>query len=274
MTPAPAAFYRGAIMHARLRPRPHRFRYEAFLMRLDLDALDEASAAMRFFSRNRFNLMSLHEADHLPDLPGETLSARARAAFAAKAIPLPPHARIEILALPRILGYAFNPIAIYHARDVGGRSLGVLYEVRNTFGERHLYAARAGDDGRIARHGARKAFHVSPFLPMDLDYRFDFVPPDARAQLRILENDRDGLILTAAFAGAHLQANDANLLHLFFRLPLMSLKVILGIHVEAFRLWLKGIPVQRHPGNHKGEAAQGDALCDTQQTTPVPEANS
>ncbi|MCC5979305.1 MAG: DUF1365 domain-containing protein [Salinarimonas sp.] len=274
MNPAPAAFYRGAIMHARLRPRFHRFRYEAFLMHVDLDGLDETASRMRFFSRNRFNLMSLHEADHLPGEPGETLADRARAAFATRGIPLPPQARITLLALPRILGYAFNPISIYHARDGQGRSLGVLYEVRNTFGERHLYAAAAGPEGRLARHGARKAFHVSPFLPMDLDYRFDFLPPGARTRLRILEHDAEGLILTAAFAGKRLQACDANLLRLFFRLPLMSLKVILGIHVEAFRLWLKGIPVHGHPGNPRGEAAQGDARCDTPLTSPIPEANS
>jgi uncharacterized protein len=241
------SFYVGQVMHARLRPRTHRFKYRSFMILLDLDRLDLAATRSPLFRINARGAMSFQEGDHLPAEPGASLAERARNVFASHGIRVD-QCRIQILCLPRILGYAFNPISIFYATDEDNRLRGVIYEVRNTFGERHAYAApgSGGNDGP-SRHMVAKRFHVSPFLPMDLTYRFSASPPGERLQLRIMEGDAEGPILSAGFSGKHLEFANLSIFRLFFSLPMMTVKVIVGIHYEALRLYFKGLPVHPHP---------------------------
>lgn len=255
---APAAFYLGSVMHARLRPRAHRFRYRAFMTLVDLDAFAGSKRLSRLFSLDRFNLMSLRERDHLPDEPGASLRERARGAFARRGIDVS-GARLRLLAMPRVLGYAFNPIAIFYAADENGALRAVLYEVRNTFGERRVYAAGAKGGAPLGPHEIDKDFHVSPFLPMALRYRFRTRVPEASAALKIVERDADGVVLTAIFAGERLPLSDGNVVRLFFSLPLMTLKVILAIHWEALRLLGKGLKIHPHPSRGRRRGAEEPA---------------
>lgn len=260
----PLAFYAGDVMHARLRPREHRFRYRVFMALLDLESPSPAPSRLRWFSSDRFNLMSVRQRDYLPDRVGDDLLARARHAFASFGVDVE-GARVLLMTMPRVAGYAFNPISVYYAVDGEGALRGALYEVRNTFGERVVYEAGAGPGEALGPHETEKALHVSPFLPMGLRYRFRLAPPAERANLTIVESDAEGVVLTALFSGGRVEASDANILRLFFSLPFMTLKVILAIHFEALRLFLKGFQVHRHPrktqdcGDERRSVTRSDA---------------
>jgi uncharacterized protein len=242
-----AAFYIGKVLHARLRPVPHRFVYRLFMLLIDLDRMEAAGRLSRFLSIGRFNLFSFHEGDHLPVHESrEPLAGRVRDLFARDGIDAS-GCRIQLLCLPRVLGYAFNPIAVFYAITEEGGLAGTIYEVRNTFGERHSYIAAASDKTTPYRHDTLKQFHVSPFLPMNLSYRFSVAPPADTLRFRILESDDDGPLLSAGFSGRYLELGDFTALRVFFGLPLATLKVILGIHYEALRLYIKGLRVYPHP---------------------------
>lgn len=229
-------------MHARMKPKAHRFTYAVYSLLIDLDRLDEAARASFAFSIGRFNLLSFHEKDHGPG-DGAPLAAHARRLFAQAGMAARP-ARILLLCYPRVLGFTFNPIAVYFAYDGDDALIGVIYEVRNTFGEMHTYVAPvlAGELGEAGlRQEREKLFYVSPFMDMRMRYRFRIRPPGADIAFRILENDAEGPILSASFIGRHTDLTTASLFSAFFRMPLMTLKVVAGIHWEAMKLWFKGI---------------------------------
>lgn len=251
MTPdGPAgALYVGAVMHARLRPRPHRFRYRVFTLLVDLDRLDELAACSPLLSVGRFNLVSFQPRDHRLGDDEAPLADEARAAFARAGIGAE---RVWLMAYPRLFGFAFNPISVYYGTDVDGRLVGALAQVRNTFGERHTYPLAIAETG--ARPGVRKAFHVSPFLPMDLAYRFGLEPPGEEARVSIVESDPHGPILTAIFSARRRALSTRALLAALARTPLMTLKVVAAIHWQALRLLAKGIRVHPHPRKRMGDA--------------------
>lgn len=240
-----SAIYTGEVVHARHHPRKHRLRYRVFALALDLDELPALSQGLRLFGHNRPALFSFHDRDHGTGEEGglrRWVDARIREAG------LDPAAmRVSLLCYPRILGYVFNPLSVYFCRDETGRVRLILYEVRNTFGERHTYAIPVDDaDGAGIRHACDKALYVSPFLSMDCRYHFRIVPPDETVVVAISETEAEKPVLFASFSGRRRALGDAALLRLFFTYPLMTLKVTGAIHFEALRLWLKGIRTHRH----------------------------
>jgi uncharacterized protein len=243
-----AALYDGQVMHARMKPKAHRFTYRVYSLVIDIGRLDEAADLSRFFSVGRFNLLSFREADHGPG-DGSPLLPYARKLLREAGLAQEP-ARILLLCYPRVLGYTFNPIAVYFAYDVGGQLTGMIYEVRNTFGEMHTYVAPVMA-GELSEAGLRqqrsKLFYVSPFMDLAMTYRFRVRPPAADIALRILETDDTGPILSASFIGGHTTLTNRSVLAAFFRTPFMTLKVVGGIHWEAMKLWFKGIRFVSRP---------------------------
>lgn len=241
-----SALYLGRVVHRRLRPKAHRLRYRVFMLLMDLDEIDRIAARSRLFSRNRFNLMAFHDRDHgdgsgmplRPQVEGHLLAAGLGDAAAS----------IRLLTMPRVLGYVFNPISLYFCHRADGTLGAILYEVSNTFGDRHVYLipATVAGDGQV-RHGCRKVLHVSPFIAMDMRYHFRVTPPAERVAIGIAEHDGAGLLLAASFEGAARPITDRELARVFLTHPLLTLKVIAGIHWEALRLWLKGVPSTGRP---------------------------
>lgn len=244
---APASsLYVGTVSHRRLRPRPHALSYRVFWMLLDLDEIDGLASRLRLFSRNRFNLFAFHDADY-GDRSGRDLRGQVEARLdeAGLAVPGGP---IRLFTMPRILGYAFNPLSVFFCHRPDGTLAATVYEVHNTFGEIHSYVMAAEGGGEAVVQESRKAFHVSPFLDRAMDYRFRLVPPEEAISVAIRASDAEGPMLMATLAGKRRPLGDGTLLRLLATHPLLTLKVTAAIHWHALRLVLKRIAIVRYPG--------------------------
>ena len=241
-----SAIYAGHVAH--MRPGKHRLAYRVFMLALDLDEVPTLDARLKLFSHNRFNLLSVFDRDH-----GEGRNAPIRPCIEAKlrqAGIFWDGGRIVLLTMPRVLNYVFNPLSVYFCYRCDGELAALAHEVSNTFGERHFYILPpfAAADGKVLQ-ACEKAFFVSPFLEMDLSYEFQVTPPGLTCAIAMIVRRGKDIALTASFAGARSSLTDANLLRAWACNPLMSVKVIAGIHWEALKMWLKGV---RYLGRSEG----------------------
>lgn len=238
-----SALYRGIVTHERLRPKPHLLRYRVFWLLADLDRLDADLAGLKLMRRNRWGLLSFHDRDH-GDGGGASLRAQVAARLSRAGV-APATGSILLLTMPRVLGYVFNPISVYYCHNADGHLVANVYEVTSTFGVRHAYVLPVhGDDvqaGRI-RQSASKALHVSPFMPMDVAYAFKGAAPDKHLRLAVNCADDEGPLLNTAIAAQRRALTDREILGAWLSHPLMTIKVVAGIHWEALRIWLKGVP--------------------------------
>ena len=252
-----SALYEGVVTHHRLRPKKHKLRYRVFSFLLDLDEIDDIAARLRLFSRNRFNLFSFHDSDH-GSIKGSGTAAGAKTdlrtrletVLTANDLGDCTH-KIELLCYPRLLGFVFNPLSVYFCHRSDGSVGAVIYEVSNTFGDRHSYLIPVGendiDKKGVLRQSCAKGFYVSPFIDMEADYHFRIRMPGDNVALGIRETDAKGAFLNAVFAGDRNELSDRKLLGAFIRYPLMTLKVVAGIHWEALLLWRKGMTFHKRP---------------------------
>jgi DUF1365 family protein len=248
MTETASGFYAGTVMHRRLRPRPHRLQYRIFALLLDLDEIDGVARRLRLFSRNRFNLFSFHDRDYGAG-SYETLRSQVETHLRAAELACD-GGPIRLLTMPRILGYAFNPLSVYFCHRRDGGLAAILYEVNNTFGERHSYLIPVGanDDGTaLVRQECPKQLYVSPFLDMDMTYAFRVLPPGRRVAISVTGRDAEGPVIVAVLAADRAPLTDAILARAFVTFPLLTLKVIAGIHWEALLLWWKGLRLRTRP---------------------------
>ena len=250
--------YEGTVYHKRLRPRLHAFRYRVFSLLLDLDELSTLHRRLRLFSHNGWNLFSFLDRDHGIGRPA-SLRAWVDACLAGVGVAIP-GGRVTLLCYPRILGYVFNPLSVYFCHRAEGQLVAVIYEVRNTFGERHAYVLPHDGAGAV-RQGCRKAFYVSPFNDVSGGYRFKVLPPADTVSIHIDHHDGGGDLFRAGFTGRRTGLSDRALLALALRYPLMTLKVIAAIHWEAFRLLIKGVPLRLNRRDTRG--IQRDAKLET-----------
>ena len=245
MTALRSGLYAGSVFHRRLRPRPHRLKHSLFQLLVDLDELAVLEGRLKLLSLGRFNLFSFRPRDHgdgSGDLRGWVEGELRKAGVEVRG------GAIRLLCIPRILGHAFNPISVYFAYGADGRPAGMIYQVNNTFGERHSYVIPVDDPGAtLVRQACEKRFHVSPFMDLDMTYHFAVVPPGEAVSVRVDASDLDGLKIATAFTGRRRELTDAALLRVFLGQPLMTLKVVAGIGWGALRLWLKGIGYRRKP---------------------------
>lgn len=234
-------------MHQRLFSASYRFRYRVFSLLLDIDAIDRAAASSRLFSRNRFNLLSFYDRDHLPDgsvdLRGWAEGVLLRGGIRDESL------RIRLLCFPRVLGWVFNPLSLWYCETRDGSPVAVIAEVRNTFGERHCYLLRPREDAAVwpLRQYHAKDFHVSPFIQMDAGYDFRLSRPDETLRIVIRELQDKRLMLVATQTGQRRPFNTRELLAQTLRVPLQTLKILAAIHWQALKIWLKGAQFHRKP---------------------------
>ena len=239
-----SGLYAGSVMHHRLRPSQHRLRYSIFYLLLDLDEIDVLENRLRLFSHNRFNLFSFHDRDH-----GEgTQSPRDRIIRHLDEAGIETGGPIRLLTMPRILGYAFNPLSLYFCHRRDGSLSAIFYEVNNTFGQRHNYLipVAPGTTGPV-RQESQKSFYVSPFMTTDMIYSFSIMPPGQDLSVSVTGRDDEGPLIIAKLTAVRQDLSDASLARAFFVYPLMTFKVIAGIYWEAMLIWLKGIRLYPRP---------------------------
>ena len=245
-----SSLYVGQVMHHRLRPREHRLRFRVFWLLLDLDEIDGLSVKLTFFSRNRFNLTSFFDRDHGDgsDVPlRQQVEAILRGAGCQSE-----RIAIKLLCMPRIVGYGFDPLSVYFCYRQDGSLEAIIYEVRNTFGERHSYVIPGhGATSQVVEQSCSKEFYVSPFLGMDMSYAFRVLLPRARVHVAIHGKEGGQQVIAASLSGARTELSDRALLKVFVRHPLLTLKVITAIHWHALLLLLKGFRLHAHePAGH------------------------
>ncbi len=228
----------GRVMHERLHPARHRFDYPVYFIRLPMH--DLSNTPSRWFSLNRFNLLSFHEADH-----GDGGNPLAWARRLLVSHGLVADGDIWLTTFPRVLGYAFKPVSFWHCHRADGALVAVLAEVNNTFGERHVYLLRTSDPAATLQ--ADKVFHVSPFFPVRGQYTFHFEPDAEWFRARIDYDDGSGDALRTAWWGRHEPLTGRACLRAFFAYPLMTWSVIARIHLQALRLVIKRVPFFRKP---------------------------
>lgn len=249
--PAPVeagVLYDGQVMHQRLKPFGHRFAYQVFSILVDIDQLEPLDRLSRLLSVNRPGVFSVRESDHV-EIDGETLRQFSDRLLQHAGL-RQPAARILLLTYPRMLGYVFNPISVFFAYNAGGDLISMIYAVRNTFGERHSYVAPVLP-GELNSAGIRqtraKLFHVSPFICMEAQYNFRVLPPGKTVRLRIHETQGDEPVLAATFNGDAVPLTTWTLARCLVRFPFMTINVVVRIHWQALRLWLKGAKFHRSP---------------------------
>ena len=243
-----SGLYPGVVTHARVKPRRHSLRYDIFMLLLDLDELGARDRGLKLFSLKRFNLVSFDPTRH-GDGSKTPLKAQVEAQLAAAGIA---HGGpVRLLAMPRILGGGFNPLTVFYCHRADGALSAILYEVNNTFGERHSYLIPA-DNAPIVKQACEKGFYVSPFMDMDLSYAFKMRPPLSRetgdpVQVFVDVDDAEGRVLAAGFSGQRQDLTDRNLVRAWLTHPWMTLGVLAAIHWEALFMLLKGEKIRPRP---------------------------
>lgn len=232
-----SAIYVGRVSHRRKAPFQHKLRYRTYSLLVDLDELDELTGRTKLLSHNRWNVFSIHDRDH-GARDGSSMRRWIDDQLAEAGIDLP-GGRIEVLLFPRLLGYAFNPLTVWFAYHADGTLRAVLYEIHNTFGHSRSHLVPVSGRGPY-RHGFAKDLHVSPFFDQEGTYSFTLRRPGERFSVSIDYATEAADLLTATMVGNRRTLRDGNLVRLFLTHPLLTLKVIGGIHWQALRLLLKG----------------------------------
>ena len=234
-----SCIYSGIITHKRFKPKKHFFTYKAFSLLIDLSEIRDIEKKINFFSYNKFNILSFYNIDHGKRY-GSSLTKWVKKTLSKAKINID-GGKIKLLCFPRFFGYVFNPLSIFYCYNKNSTLKAVLYEVKNTFNEQHTYVFRSKSSSNLILHKCEKKFYVSPFISMKTFYNFRLSEPKSNISVTIQQTDLTGPLLKAHQVGKRIKLNRDNLLNQFLKHPMMSFKVIIAIHFEAFRLWTKGV---------------------------------
>ena len=227
-----SSLYECRVVHERFVPAPHRFRYNVFAFYIDLDEIDALVAKIPWISRNRFNVFSWYDRDHID----------VRALLREHGLGDP--RRIAIVTNLRIAGYVFNPVSFYFCFDEHDDAYAAVAEVNNTFGETKPYVLTA-EGGRFDST-QKKQFYISPFIAHDSDMRMRLAVPSERLGLVVDDYENGEHVLHTAMTGRNVVLTSSRLLAFAAKYPLLTLRIITAIHWHALRLWWKRVPWHRH----------------------------
>ena len=254
--PLSSALYEGQVRHRRHLPRAHAFAYRMAQLYLDLDEVDAVFRDRWLWSVERANLASFRRGDFLGD-PRQPLAEAVRDRV-EKATGARPTGPVRLPAHLRYAGYSFNPVSFYYCHDGDGALHSIVAEITNTpWKERHAYVlpvSTAERRGRALHWHFDKAFHVSPFLPLDRRYAWSFTAPGDDLRVHMDVSRGTTREFDASLALARRPLDGPALARVLWRYPLMTTQVIAGIHWQALRLWLKRTPVHDHPSKQEKPA--------------------
>ncbi|MFZ6744862.1 DUF1365 domain-containing protein [Undibacterium sp. JH2W] len=246
----------GEVMHKRLRPVKNAFRYGVFFIRVPVRDIHRVSMPA-LFSVNRFNALSFHERDH-----GDSKQPLAHwidGVLKSQGI-ADADGEVWLQCFPRVFGYVFNPVSFWFCHRQDGSLRAIICEVRNTFGEKHLYLLEKS--GKLANGEelqARKIFHVSPFCKVEGSYRFRFIQAQQEMPGQTTEHtqkkylaridyaDAEGPLLLTSVSGREQTMSNMRIASVMLRYPFMTVGVVLRIHIQALRLWIKRVPFISKP---------------------------
>ncbi len=236
----------GEVRHARHEPRTHAFAYPVFMPLLDLSELDRVFRGRWLWSVNRRNLAAFHRADYL----GDPQCALADTAWERVEASLGPQERGRVLLLAnlRYFGYCINPIAMYFCLNPAGEPVAMLADVTNTpWGESDCYVVPMTVDGEVRNHLSDKILHVSPFMGMEQQYRWNIRLTGTELFVGIASSESGGRKFDASLRLALRPLDGKSLAVALARHPFMTGRVVLGIYWQALRLKLKGLAYVPHP---------------------------
>jgi uncharacterized protein len=255
-----SCLYECRVMHHRLVPKDHKFSYRIYVFALNLDEINTCAKNLALFSHNRWNIYSFYDSDYVPTQEAlhnpttDTLKVKSTSeqltlkeriyAYLANNNINCDEGKIILVTVPRIFGYAFNPVSFYFCYNKAGEPVAALAEVTNTFREMKLYFVNKSSESSKLRFKAHipKNFYVSPFSKVDLSFDFDLCLPDKAFAASIDDYDGSVKTLESTLAGPRRELTNSRLFWWLFKYPLMTLRIISLIHIHAFKLYLKKIP--------------------------------
>ena len=236
-----SGLYVGVTYHERFVPKNHRFTYQIMMFWLDLDEVSQLNNKLKLFSQEKFNWIQYRRSDFLQNkrenLKDEVLEKMS--SLAGKDI----KGKVFLLSPLRILGMYFSPVNFYYVQNEEGLFTHLLAEVSNTpWDERHCYLVdlETQDD-------TDKAFHVSPYNPIDMQYKWRIKQPSEKLNL-VLECHKTDKHFTAAIALNRDELNNTTLRKSLLQFPHMTIKTVFGIYWQALKLFIKKVPIYNHPG--------------------------
>lgn len=240
-----SSIFEGVLSHSRMRPIKHNFKYPIFMVLLDIDKLDNFFSKSFFWSLEKFNWASFRRKDYIQP---STISIR-------KAVIqeiLNTHkeefdGKIYLLTNIRYLGYCFNPVSFYFCYKEDKLNF-IIAEVTNTpWNERHRYTLKCDKHSKIQKFNFPKEFHVSPFNPMDMEYKWKINISDSSIDINMANTQQDTLIFLSSMKLKRLQATRKNLVSVLVRYPATTIKTIALIYWQALKLKVKGALFFTHP---------------------------
>lgn len=262
-----SCIYVGQVKHRRYTPRSHKFNYTLFMMYLDLEELPNVFQKFWLWSYNKRNIASFYTRDHLKDYSSNLEKNNKQSllevtrSFIESSTGLKPQGNIRLLTHLSYFGFRFNPVNFYYCFDKENKDLEfIVAEVNNTpWGEQHCYILDNKDNqsnGNIQQYYVTKDFHVSPFMPMDIDYDWRFSVPSEKLSVHMENHITDEKVFDATLTLEKREINHKNMALTLISFPFVTLKVISAIYYQAFLLLLKRIPICDHPDTLKKKSVK------------------
>ena len=255
--------YRGTIRHRRRTAVKNAFKFPAYMMYVDLEELETLFRKELFWSTRRMAPARFRRSDHLKEL-GESISLRDAATTTLRKHGIQKEiGPIRLLTQFRHFGFEMNPVSFFYCFDSSGTRIeAVIAEVNNTpWGEQHIYVIPAHDSEsnpqkRVVAERIKKNFHVSPFMPMDMEYRMIFTVPSSQLGVK-MQNFQDGeRKFDVSMLMERVPITSWSLNWILFRFPLMSVQIFAGIYWQALKLYFKGAKFFPHSKNEQSREVE------------------